>query len=82
MTEFDEKLFKLFQKLDQDLQYPGDAAKVAIEFLDREGQPLSEDQKTAVIFLVEAAYRNRSDTWDHEIRGVGRVTTLLKKVIE
>ena len=49
-------------------QYVTEALDKAFLVLLKENIPLTEDQQTVIAFAVEAAYRNETDTWDHEIR--------------
>lgn len=43
----------------------GQAIGAAFAFLEKAGAGLTDQQKAAVLFLADVAYRNYSDTWDH-----------------
>lgn len=40
--------------------------KAAIIFLAEHGAPLTRVQKTVLLYAVIAAYKNETDTWDHD----------------
>ncbi len=64
--------------------YATDGLELAFKFLEKHGAPLTDDQKTVLMFATAVAHKNETDTWDHEVSartyGSKRVAGLFKRL--